>query len=93
MEAPVIQNCSGNLSVTTDASQPFATIVLDDPGFSDNSGNFSVNSTDSSSWSEFPVGSTEVLYIVEDPSSNTNECMFTIEVRGKVFDEQTWVEL
>ena len=83
MQVPVITNCPSDINETTDPGQPSANISWSEPTVSDNSGSFSIDKSHVP-LSLFPAGTTELVYLVTDNSSNLAMCIFNITVTGKL---------
>jgi hypothetical protein len=76
-EAPVI-TCSGNVTASTDSSKGFATVMLRDPGVSDNCDVDTIINNHPST--RFYIGSTQVVWTVTDIHGNTATCTQTVNV-------------
>jgi gliding motility-associated-like protein len=75
-EVPTIE-CPGNLYVTTDPGNCFATVTLGTPVTNDNCG---VATVTNNAPAQFPVGTTIVIWTVTDIHGNTNTCQQTVVV-------------
>ncbi len=76
--SPVIQSCPADIQVTPNLAGCVASVTWTAPQISDNC-SYVVTSSHSSG-DVFPVGITTVSYDVTDPSGNTAQCQFDIEV-------------
>ncbi|XP_038072761.1 uncharacterized protein LOC119741140 isoform X2 [Patiria miniata] len=79
MQDPVVVNCPVNVNQTTDVGQAFATVSWIEPTITDNSGSIDIDRSHPSP-SAFPVGTTEVVYLASDNSSNSVMCAFNVTV-------------
>ena len=84
---PVIYGIPEKLRNKTDHGVPNARVWWEEPTASDNSGSFKMTSTHRPGDS-FPIGLTNVTYIAVDPSNNTANSTFTIEVVGKLIQNR-----
>ncbi|XP_033097160.1 mucin-12-like [Anneissia japonica] len=82
-EDPIISDCPVNVMVDISADSNVATATWTEPTATDNSGSAIINS-DYESGDSFSVGSTVVTYMASDPSSNTAECLITVEVSDNI---------
>ena len=81
-ENPTTTGTPSAMTTTTDANVATAAVTWTDPTASDNSGDVTLTS-DSSSGSNFPIGTTTVTFTATDPSGNMATDSFTITVTGK----------
>ncbi|UJP64393.1 HYR domain-containing protein [Mongoliitalea daihaiensis] len=81
-EAPVIEDCPQNISVSNDAGACGAIVTWTEPTATDNSGSVTLT-TDIEPGSFFPVGTTTVTYTAIDPSGNRTLCTFDVVVRDE----------
>ncbi|XP_071804899.1 uncharacterized protein [Asterias amurensis] len=80
IEAPTITNCPGNLFGSTPLGQSTSQVFWINPQTSDNSlATLDVESNFSPS-DPFPIGTTTVVYTVTDPSGNSDNCSFNVQV-------------
>jgi PKD repeat protein len=75
---PVIINCPADIQLTPNLAGCVASVTWTDPQLSDNC-SYTVSSSHTSG-DVFPVGITTVNYSVADPSGNTAQCQFDVEV-------------
>jgi HYR domain/Secretion system C-terminal sorting domain/Domain of unknown function DUF11 len=74
---PVFTNCPTNINLTTSSTSAVATWTV--PSVNDNCSNPSITST-ANSGSNFPLGSTNVMYTATDAKGNKSNCIFNITV-------------
>ena len=77
-EQPVIHDCPSNIDANTDINEPYATVSWVVPTETDNVG--ATLSDSAEPGSEFPIGTTTVVYVAADAAGNTATCQFTITV-------------
>ena len=70
-----------NINITTEAGESFGLASWDIPTVSDNSGNFTLNSTHQPG-DMFDIGPTTVTYTLTDAAGNTVTASFMVFVRG-----------
>jgi PKD repeat protein len=75
---PVIANCPADIQLTPNLAGCVASVTWTDPQISDNC-SYTVSSSHTSG-DVFAVGITTVSYNVTDPSGNTAQCQFDVEV-------------
>ncbi len=75
---PVIANCPADIQLTPNLAGCVASVTWTTPQISDNC-SYTVSSSHTSG-DVFPVGITTVNYSVADPSGNTVQCQFDVEV-------------
>lgn len=80
-EAPTFLSCPSDNTTGTDIGQPYATVLWTPPTAQDN--NMVVVNSNYDPGDQFSLGTTDVIYIAEDPSGNTDECRFTVTVIGE----------
>lgn len=79
-QVPVL-NCPANISANTDPGVCGAVVTFNPPTVIDNCSNTSIFQVDGlASGSVFPVGTTQVSYLVYDGSGNIDSCSFTVTV-------------
>ncbi|XP_041472953.1 hyalin isoform X45 [Lytechinus variegatus] len=79
-EKPVIQNCPSDINVNTPLGTALTVVTWPALTVTDNSGQTSVQSQTAASGDSFPPGRTVVTIVYQDPSSNTEQCQFTVIV-------------
>ncbi|XP_063960800.1 mucin-17-like [Lytechinus pictus] len=79
-EKPVIQNCPSDINVNTPLGTALTVVTWPALTVTDNSGQTSVQSQTAASGDSFSPGRTVVTIVYQDPSSNTEQCQFTIIV-------------
>nr|XP_054749016.1 serine-rich adhesin for platelets-like [Lytechinus pictus] len=80
-ERPIISGCPSSITLNADNDKSTATVMWTEPTASDNSG-FQTLTSDYSSGSSFPGGTTNVTYISTDDAGNTQICSFDVTVIG-----------
>ncbi|XP_041480035.1 uncharacterized protein LOC121427594 isoform X5 [Lytechinus variegatus] len=80
-ERPIISGCPSSVTLNADNDKSTATVMWTEPTASDNSG-FQNLTSDYSSGSSFPGGTTNVTYISTDNAGNTQICSFDVTVIG-----------
>ena len=80
-QAPVVSNCPSDQSVSTDAGQDYASITWTEPTATDESGNVTVSISPAST--QYPLGTTAVMYTFTDALNLTSTCSFSVTVQGK----------
>ena len=80
-EPPEFVVIPGNINITTEAGESFGIASWDIPMVSDNSDNFTLQSTHQPG-DMFDIGPTTVIYTLTDPAGNTVTASFTVFVRG-----------
>ncbi|GMQ24093.1 hypothetical protein Aoki45_07750 [Algoriphagus sp. oki45] len=78
-EAPVINDCPTNITVSNDSGSCGAIVNWTPPTGTDNSGSVTLTSNFEPG-SSFPVGTTVVTYTATDPSGNSATCSFEVNV-------------
>jgi subtilase family serine protease len=78
-QAPIIQNCPGDLFSVTEEGQGGAHMTWDEPTAFDNCALLSLTSS-MSPGDFFLIGETEVVYTATDIHNNTSTCSFTVNV-------------
>jgi hypothetical protein len=78
-EAPVINDCPTNITVSNDSGSCGAVVDWTPPSGSDNSGSVTL-ATNFEPGSSFPIGNTVVTYTATDPSGNSATCSFEVKV-------------
>lgn len=81
-EAPVITLCPTDIQVFTNNANCTATVSWDEPIAQDACEEVSLRSNHTPG-SEFPIGTTEVIYTAEDASGNQTICRFNIIVKDQ----------
>nr|XP_054749141.1 hyalin-like [Lytechinus pictus] len=82
-QPPVISDCPSDQTVSTDAGQNYASISWTEPSATDDTGNVSVSISPSST--QYPLGTTPVIYTFTDAINLTSTCSFSVTVQGKLF--------
>lgn len=77
---PTISNCPSNIVRDVELGTSFVTVTWTEPTAVDNSGSVSLISRSHAPGDAFPVGSTTVSYLYQDPSGNPATCAFVITV-------------
>ncbi|RMH19448.1 MAG: HYR domain-containing protein, partial [Gammaproteobacteria bacterium] len=82
---PTIQNCPSNITVSNFTGVCEQAVTWTPPTISDNCPGLTVTQTSSPTMglgpsSDFPVGTTTILYTATDASGNTSTCSFTVTV-------------
>jgi hypothetical protein len=78
-ENPVISNCPSDITVTNDPDSCSAVVIWTAPTATDNSGSVTMTSNFESG-SEFPEGTTTVVYTATDAAGNQVTCSFSVTV-------------
>ncbi|XP_013380732.1 uncharacterized protein LOC106151855 [Lingula anatina] len=78
-EKPKIKNCPSSLTRTVENNIRRTRVSWDDLDISDNSGNFTVH-TNAPQDRLFSVGSYRIIYTAMDPSRNSEECQFDVNI-------------
>ena len=85
--SPVITGCPGEQIGSTGIGSATAVVSWIPPSATDNSGIQTLTTTHEPG-SAFPIGLTTVTYTSTDPSGNTMECTFDVNVRGEIILRQ-----
>jgi hypothetical protein len=78
-ENPVISNCPSDITVTNDPDNCSAVVIWTTPTATDNSGSVTMTSNFEPE-SEFPEGTTTVVYTATDAAGNQVTCSFSVTV-------------
>ena len=78
-EAPSCVDITGTTEIAPFGSQTIP-VVFREPQATDNSNTVTIVSRDRAPGSTFPIGSTSVCYMFEDPSSNRATCCVDVTV-------------
>ncbi len=79
MQAPSIVGCPDDLSVRAATNETSVAVSWTEPLITDNCGDFGGHRSHEPD-EFFPIGSTEVVYSIDDPAGNHADCVFTVVV-------------
>ena len=79
--APVFTYCPEDIVAFAAEGTTSTSVSWSEPTAVDNSGSVFYGKTHTSG-DQFPLGSTTVVYLARDPSTNTASCTFTVAVTG-----------
>ena len=82
--APVFTYCPEDIVAFAAEGTTSTPVSWTEPTAVDNSGTVFYGKTHTSG-DQFPLGTTTVVYLARDPSTNTASCRFTVAVRGMCY--------